>query len=258
MHVIVTRPRDQAVPWVRDLRSRGIEADALPLIEIAPPADPAPVAAAWQRLDRLAIAMFVSANAVQHFFALRPAGAAWPAGLRAASTGPGTSGALQAAGLGAGQIVEPPREAGRFDSEALWARIADEPWAGREVLVVRGEEGRDWLSEQWRGRGAVVHFVAAYGRRPPRFDATGQALLQGALAAPRQHLWVFSSSEAVQHLGHAVAGADWSRSLALASHPRIAQAARELGFARVDEVAPDPAAVAAAVAALDAASPPKA
>ena len=256
MRIIVTRPRAQAQSWLQELQARGLDAEALPLIEIGPPADPLPVLAAWAGLDRLALVMFVSANAVQCFFDLRPAGAPWPAGLQAASTGPGTTAALRRAGLHDAQIVEPAAEAGQYDSEALWARIADRPWAGLQVLVVRGEEGRDWLSAQWRERGAEVHFVAAYSRLVPHFDEREQALLARALAEPDQHLWVFSSSEAVQNLAAALPAADWSACYALGSHPRIVQAARELGFGAVDEVVPTAAAVASAVVAR-AGGPPR-
>lgn len=46
LRLIVTRPREQALPWVQALRAAGIDAQALPLIDIAPPADAAPVRAA--------------------------------------------------------------------------------------------------------------------------------------------------------------------------------------------------------------------
>jgi uroporphyrinogen-III synthase len=146
-------------------------------------------------------------------------------------------------------LVEPAADAQAFDSEALWERLAGRQWAGRSVLVVRGEDGRDWLAETLRERGAAVEFVAAYRRRPPALSAGEQALLQQSLADPRGRLWLFSSSEAVGHLRVLAPAADWTRSAALASHPRIAQAARAAGFGRVDLVAPRPAAVAAAAAA---------
>jgi uroporphyrinogen-III synthase len=114
--------------------------------------------------------------------------------------------------------------------------------------VVRGEEGRDWLAETLRARGATVDFVAAYRRRPPVCSADEQALLQRAQDAPAAHLWLFSSSEAVANLRALAPAADWSRSAAVASHPRIALAARAAGFGRVDNVAPRPSAVAALAA----------
>ena len=243
MRLIVTRPAAQAEPWVQALRDLGLQAQALPLIDIAPAPDLGAVHSAWNRLDELALVMFVSANAVDSFFAARPAQAHWPEGLAAASTGPGTSAALRAQGLS--RVVEPSPEAGQFDSEALWAQWASKDWTGAQVLVVRGEDGRDWLADQFSGSGAQVGFVAAYRRLPPQWGAQEQGLLAQALAAPEQHLWLFSSSQAISHLQALAPHADWSASAAVASHPRMVQAARAAGFGRVDLVAPGPQAVAA-------------
>jgi uroporphyrinogen-III synthase len=231
MRVIVTRPAAQADAWVSALRARGLDAESLPLIGIAPPSDPQPVREAWAQLNEATLVMFVSANAVQQFFAARPEGLAWPDGLAAASTGPGTSDALRAAGVA--RIEEPAADAAQFDSEALWARIAHRPWAGRQVWVVRGEEGRDWLARQLQDAGAQLRFVHAYRRQPPVLSGAQQAVLAQALAAPADHCWLFSSSEAVGHLLRLAPGADWRAQQALASHPRIAQTAHEAGFGRV-------------------------
>jgi uroporphyrinogen-III synthase len=237
MRVIVTRPAAQAGPWVEGLRAAGVDAVALPLIDIGAVDDPAPVQAAWRDLAVVDLVMFVSANAVAHFFAARPERAVWPAGVQAASTGPGTSAALRAAGLDDVQIVEPDADAPAFDSEALWAKLAGRDWAGRRALVVRGEDGRDWFAQTLRHHGAQVDFVTAYRRLAPVPDDAGRAVLAAALAAPAAHLWLFSSSEAVGQLSALAPAADWSGSRALASHPRIAQAARDAGFGRVDTVA---------------------
>lgn len=245
MRLIVTRPRAQAAAWVRELQALGQQVSALPLIEIAPLDDPAPLHRAWRQLDAYALVVFVSANAVQHFFAAAPAGHRWPAAVLAGSTGPGTSAALRAAGVPAAALVEPAADAPAFDSEALWAQLHGRDWAGRRVLVVRGEDGRDWLAETLRSRGATTDFVAAYRRRPPLGGTAEAALLRSALAAPAAHLWLFSSSEAVANLRTLAPAADWSRSAALASHPRIAQAARAAGFGHVELTAPVPAAVVA-------------
>lgn len=231
MRVIVTRPALQAGPWVDLLRAQGLDAVALPLIDILPPADPEAVARAWAHLDGAALAMFVSANAVAHFFGARPGDLpqAWPAATRAGSTGPGTSAALRAQGVPAVAIVEPDA-AGPFDTEALWQRLRHEAWKDRRVIIVRGDGGRDWLARQLVGAGATVDFVAAYRRVAPTIDP---ALVQAALRAPQHHRWHFSSSEAVDHLVDAVPGADWSHSQAYATHPRIASQARHRGFGRV-------------------------
>nr|MCU0922490.1 uroporphyrinogen-III synthase [Burkholderiaceae bacterium] len=83
MRILVTRPLAQAEALVAELRAGGVDAVALPLIDIAPASDPQPLQQAWQALPALALVMFVSANAVQHFMRVRPAGIAWPAHLLA-------------------------------------------------------------------------------------------------------------------------------------------------------------------------------
>jgi uroporphyrinogen-III synthase len=231
MRVVVTRPQAQADALVAELQRLGIDAVALPLIEIAAVADATALRQAWDTLSRQALVMFVSANAVAHFFAQRPSPACWPPQTLAGSTGPGTSAALRQAGVPPPLLVEPAADV--FDSEALWERLRDRPWSGRQVLVVRGEGGRDWLAERLGAAGATVRFVAAYERRPPRLDAAGQERLREALAEPLAHLWAVSSSEALGHLERLAPGADWSRSAAVAPHPRIVAALRRLGFGHV-------------------------
>jgi uroporphyrinogen-III synthase len=242
LRVIVTRPAAQAGPWVEALRAAGVDAVALPLIDIGPAPRPAEVDAAWRRLPGVALAFFVSANAVEAFFAHRPAGIAWPAATRAAAPGPGTARALHVAGVPPPSVVAPAEDAERFDSEQVWTLLRDEPWTGRSVLVVRGEDGRDWLADRWRAAGAAVDFVAAYARRAPAPDAAARRLLAEAEAAPQGHLWLFSSSEAVRQLAM-LAPALPAQAVALATHPRIAQAARAAGFARVGTCEPRLAAV---------------
>lgn len=250
--VIVTRPQPQADEWVARLRSLGLAAGALPLLGIDDPTDAAAVQAAWRTLAGVgelpAMVMFVSPSAVDRFFAQRPAGLAWPAGVLACGPGPGTRSALRLAGVPEAALRSPAEDAGRFDSEALWQLIGQQiAWPGRQALVVRGDGGRDWLAETLRSHGATVVFVEAYRRTAPVLDAAGQALLQAALARPADCCWLFSSSQAVGHLRLLAPQADWSRSSALATHARIADAARRLGMVDVACVLPSPEAVAAAL-----------
>jgi uroporphyrinogen-III synthase len=245
MRVLVTRPAAQAGEWVRLLRDAGLEAEALPLIDIAPAADPAALAAAWRGLHDVALVVFVSPNAATCFFEGRPAGAEWPGAVIAASPGPGTTRVLR--GLGVQAVVEPAADAPQFDSETLWVQLARRDWQGRTVLIVRGASGRDWLAERLRERGAVLHFVAAYERTAPALSAPQRQRLADALAMPSQHLWLFSSSEAIANLQALAPDAVWSGALALATHPRIAQTARELGIGRVLEARPSAEAVVACI-----------
>ena len=105
--VLVTRPAAQAEAWVEQLRARGIDAEALPLIEIAAVDDSSSLRAAWDTLAERSLVVFVSANAVQHFFAARPGSVAWPAGVVAGAPGPGTADVLRALGCPDAAIVSP-------------------------------------------------------------------------------------------------------------------------------------------------------
>jgi len=236
VRVIVTRPAAQAQTWVHELCERGVNAVALPLIAIGAAADPAVVRAAWESLATQTLAVFVSPNAVEQFFALAPAGTGWPAGTLAGSPGPGTTRELRSRAVPASLIVEPAADAPQFDSEALWAQLSARPWQGRSALIVRGDGGRDWLADTLRSTGAQVELLAAYRRVASRPDAAQRALLDAAVAAPAEHLWLFSSSEAIDRLAALRPDLDngaWRAAHAIATHPRIAERARSLGIGAV-------------------------
>jgi uroporphyrinogen-III synthase len=253
--VIVTRPAPDAQRWVAQLQQRGIRAEALPLIEIASVGDLTAARAAWTHLDHYAAVMFVSGNAVEHFFAARRSGVkpkthdlASFKSVRFMAPGPGTAQVLAAQGVPPAQIDTPPADAAQFDSEALWQVIGQRDWAGQRVLIVRGQSGghgaldaaadvvapgREWLARQFENAGAAVDFVVVYERRAPRFKA---AQLQRIAASQRDgSVWLFSSSEALAHLPQ---GTDWSQARAIATHSRIALAAEAAGWGVVIESRP--------------------
>lgn len=244
--LLVTRPRPQCAAWLARLADLGVDAAALPLIEILPAREPAPVRESWAALPRTDLAVFVSPNAVGQFFA-HASGAPWPAATLAACVGPGSARALAERGVPAALIVQPAPDAASLDSEHLWRQLQPRrPWRGARVLLLRGDGGRDWLAERLREAGAQVEAVTVYHRAGPRLDAAEQALLDDARARPQAHVWLFSSAEAIGHLsGQALTG-----QRAIATHPRIAEAARAAGFDPVVLARPEPEAVTRALKAL--------
>ena len=257
MRVILTRPEREAQRWAELLQARGHAAVPLPLIGIGPAPDLSAVQAALRRLPAFDAVMFVSANAVAGF--LQSDGAAartdWAVAAiktRAWATGPGTAQALAEAGVPPGCVDQPPPDGLQFDSEALWGEVQGQVRPGTRVLIVRGAgadgepAGRDWLATRLQQAGAQVDTVAAYSRSLPAWTPAQQ---QGARhAAGDGSVWLFSSSEAVANLRALLPAQDWSRARALATHERIAQAAREAGFG---VVWPSRASVEAIVATLE-------
>lgn len=244
--VIVTRPGREAGAWADALQARGVPCETLPLIEIASLPEPLALAPAWQAvLGHLAV-MFVSANAVRFFMAARPAGLPMPS-CRAWSTGPGTRAALLDAGWPEDLIDSPGEHAPQFDSEALWAlvaqlvqvAVASSP-SRPSVLIVRGADargqlaGRDWLALQLENAGLEVLQAVAYVRQAPVLTPAQQSLARQAVGDGSA--WLFSSSEAAQHLLLACPELPLKQARALATHPRIARRLQQMGWGRVDLV----------------------
>jgi uroporphyrinogen-III synthase len=125
----------------------------------------------------------------------------------------------------------------------LWQRVKQQVTPGQRVLIVRGSDasgtqgagagvGREWLAERVRQAGGSVDFVVAYQHSAPKFDPLDEATAR--LAAVDGSVWLFSSSEAIAHLLTRLPGQSWGAARALATHPRIAKAAKAAGFGRVD------------------------
>lgn len=238
MRLLVTRPQPQADEWVAALRGAGFDAAALPLLDIVPAENPAALRAAAAQLPALTLVVFVSPNAAQRFFdATGPLN--WPPQVLAAAPGPGTAAALRALGVPQSLIVEPPAGAAQFDSESLWAVLQPRrSWTGAEVLLVRGDGGREFLADALRAQGARVQALQAYRRQAPAWSSAQRVLLDAALAEPTAHLWLLSSSEALEHLDRLVPEVSWAASQAVCTHERIAARAEALGFGRVDCIPP--------------------
>ena len=264
MRVIVTRPETDAQAWLDAIQKAGHEAVYLPLIEIGPAPDTQAVDLAWQQWPRWQAVMFVSAQAVRMFFAQRP----MQAGPRFWATGPGTRQALIEAGVAANAIDAPNADSAQFDSEALWQVVSPSLKKQVPVLIVRGNEdsldsnptltanatasansnpsnnqpvnpqgvGRDWLAQQIIQAGASVEFVIAYSRRPPQWSAPQLEIAKQA--AFDGSVWCFSSSQAVLHLQAQLPNVQWNKACCVATHARIAQTARDVGFVHVVQTRP--------------------
>ncbi|UXY15871.1 uroporphyrinogen-III synthase [Chitiniphilus purpureus] len=216
----VTRPAGQADALCAALAAQGAEPVRLPLLQIAPAADAAPLQAALDALAGFDLAVFVSPSALDAVAAARTA--PWPAGVPAAVVGPGS--AARARALGIAPVIAPPAH---FDSAGLLAELDTHgSWAGRRAVLFRGDGGRPDLPDGLRARGLDLTVVAAYRRLPATL--TIQAL-DDALAAGCDAV-IISSSEAAQHL-FALAGEATREQLQslvyFAPHPRIIAALAE-------------------------------
>jgi uroporphyrinogen III methyltransferase / synthase len=184
--VAVTRARGQASALADRLRELGAEVVETPAIRIEPLPVKLPDAGGH------ALICFTSPNGVRLYFAALRGDARDLAGARIAAIGPGTAAALREHGIEADVVPE------RFVAEGLLEALADEPLAGKRVLIARAAEARDVLPDGLRERGAQVDVVALYETVPEPLDDTRRAALR------RASYVTFTSSSTVRFLLDAV------------------------------------------------------
>ena len=145
--VLITRPRDQAEELCRQLESLGARPVLFPTIQIAPPADPAPLDRAIASLAGYQWVIFTSANGVRAFWErLAAAGRdsrVFGPGIRVAAIGPATARALEDRG------VQPQFIPEEYVAEAIAAGIGNV--SGQRILLPRADIARKALAEALRG-----------------------------------------------------------------------------------------------------------
>lgn len=218
--VVVTRPAGQSARLLEILTGAGMQPVELPLLELVALPRPAPASLRVQAAADLVIA--VSPSAIGFGRDWWPG--EWPPRCTVAGVGSGTGRAWRA--TGATRVITPD---GDGDSEALLADPALQDLAGRSVLILRGEGGRDLLGPALTARGAQVDEWLCYRRQVP------VALVErlACLLRDPPDAWTVTSSEALANLEAAwPVGRPRSAPL-FAPHPRIAQAARAAGWQTV-------------------------
>ncbi|MCX9154587.1 uroporphyrinogen-III synthase [Niveibacterium sp. 24ML] len=228
--IAVTRPLLQAQGLAAAIRQQGGEVFALPLLEIAALEDRAGFAPLAAELDAYELVFFVSANAVAYGLDGLRAFRAWPPGPAVATVGPGSEAALRAAGFAT--VIAPPEQ---FDSEGVLAlpQFAPDAIAGKRVLILRGDGGRELLSDALSARGARVSAFTCYRRRAATLDVPA---LLAAQAQGQVDALTLTSSEAVRHLAaqlHGQGGDVLLRLPVFAPHARVVECARSCGFQQV-------------------------
>ena len=160
LSVLVTRPVEQAASLAEAISDAHGRPITFPAMEILGPADKPAARARLADLHDIALLIFISANAVRYAFPLMPDHI--PLDLELAAVGHATSRALNEHGL---EPTVLPQDS--MDSEGLLAMPQLQDVAGRRVIIVRGNGGRETLKEGLEQRGARVEYVEVYRRQIP-------------------------------------------------------------------------------------------
>lgn len=227
--ILVTRPAHQAGHLVELIEAAGGRPILFPTLEIFDAQDMGPLADVVDRLEQFDLAIFISPNAVGKAMNQVRARRDWPQGLRCAAVGKGSGQAL--ARFGIGDVLVPQ---GRFDSEALLGLPELQEVAGKQVVIFRGEAGRELLGEELARRGAELTYVECYRRGKP-LGADVESLLRRWVRGEVNAVTV-TSGESMRNLFDLVGklGQQWlKKTPVFAFHERIAEVARELGVEQV-------------------------
>ncbi len=232
--VVVTRPAHQAGTLAEQISAAGGVPILFPVLEIIDPPDRRPLLDIIDRLDEFDLAIFISPNAVNKTMNLVNARRRWPSTLRTTAIGARSARELERHGVHVD--LRPER---RFDSEALLAETQLADMHEQNVVIFRGDGGREVLGDTLRERGARVVYANAYRRGRPDTD-TGELFYhwsRGEVGAV-----LITSVEGLRNLYDMIGklGQMWLRKTPLiVGGERIAKAARELGHAH-PVIAPDP------------------
>jgi uroporphyrinogen-III synthase len=234
MVVIVTRPASGGKRLFDRVIEQGHRALWWPAFDIGTAPDIERARAILARLADYDLAVFVSVHAVR---AVRPLlDGAWPSGTMIGAVGASTRAAIEAELQPDPSLIVMERDDEPSGSEAFWRAWQASARRARRVLILRAENGRNWLGERFAERGAQVDTVAVYSRRLHRMSAAERQQLQQWIAADERPAIIFSSTEAVTALDHQIdsAAQAWLRAgTAIACHPRIAEQLSSNGYACV-------------------------
>lgn len=244
--IVITRPSGQARQLSEAMQASLVDSGftketfpqiiSLPLLTIAPKADDVLVAQITAALKTADLAIFVSPNAIE--CTMRLLAQSWqdlsgkpvPVGVMGGSS----MAALKNHGIGVEgnpTTVILPRNNTQWDSEGLWTELHKQnwDWSSKQVIIFKGEGGRDWLAETLKHAGAQVKAFSVYARVP--LDLNSPAWNDIHEMDFAKSLWLLTSSEAVRYLGQAKLPLDLAT--AICPHHNIADAAEQIGFGEV-------------------------
>jgi uroporphyrinogen-III synthase len=235
-HVLVTRPAHQAEKLCQLIQEQGGTAVRFPTLEIVGLINSSVNASdkissatyPIQPLSEYQWLIFTSTNAVN--FALKANGGKI-GGFKStsiASIGKATAKTLQTAGIEVNLLPT----AG-FDSEALLAMPEMQAVGDANILIVKGQGGREELANVLRQRGAYVSYWEVYKRVRPDVDCSE---LMKLIDHDKLDVIIITSSESLQNLVDML-GNKYNKKLVTTAlvvvSQRIERFAADIGFTRI-------------------------
>lgn len=229
--VVLTRPQGKNDALARVLTQHEIRCLSLPALSIMPVLTHLEALFSPENHDVL---VFVSAQAAQLYLkAMARSQLQFLPNQVIATVGAASAAPFYQRGLeNRLWLIHPPATHPYQDSEALWALL--EPLLDRfeRFLLVRGQHGREWLSQQLLDHNKVLTQCSIYKRIPAYWLGAQTIQLQSDLVQPQAVTFLLTSSESTQAIYENIVrlGLDsmWKQAQFVAIHPRIAEKIQQL------------------------------
>ena len=175
MRVLITRPRDQAVPFAEALQAIGAEPVCMPTITIQPVADTTDLDQALKKLERYDWLILTSVNAAEVILGRMTALGVEtpPPNLRLAAIGPKTAARLEQEGFQADFVPD------EYIAEAIVPGLGD--MNGHRVLLPMADISHDTLPNAIQAAHGIPHVICAYQTVPAKSDPQGIAALRAGV-----------------------------------------------------------------------------
>lgn len=231
--VVLTRPHGKNTELADALRTQGVQTLTLPALTLAPTMTT--LADVYQPAG-FDLLIFVSAQAARFYLhALNETGLTLPIGQKIATVGAASAQPFYEDGLAAKlslELIHPLASHPYQDSEALWQQLQFRLDEFERVLLIRGQQGREWLSEQLLKENKVLNRCCIYERLPAMWQGCVIDQLRSALKTPASVIFLLTSSESTQAIYTNIKRLNltslWQQAHFVAIHPRIAQTLQQI------------------------------
>jgi len=224
--IIITRPAHQARALVEGIKAAGGDVVLFPTLDILAHPLEQEDKALIQQINRYDIIIFISPNAVEHGLNQIQTVSVLPGSAQLATIGQSSAKSLFNR-LGKQPDIVPT---GSFNSEGLLETEALQDVTNKNILIIRGDGGREHLRQTLQQRGATVDYLSVYQRIKPASD---NSELEQHLQNNQIAVIVITSAEGLKNLVEMVT--EKQRKLLLQVpllliNPRLVATAKKLGF----------------------------
>jgi len=223
--VLITRPADQIEEVSSLLEQQGAHAVPFPLLDIVPISLENLPAQTILPVDRYALSIFISGNAVR--FGVPCLMGFWhelPEHMQWVGVGRRTADEMARHGM-VGSFPE------LASSEGVLSMPETQQISRKRVLIIRGQGGREMLSTGLRQRGAQVDYLEVYRREKHPWT---HAQLMKLLTEEHIKAVIVTSGEALTYFDELIGKDRTGRNLTLLlPSARLVDSARQLGFDQI-------------------------